>query len=69
MPSTSQMGPGADWRLSALQRQLLKWATDRRVHFNCFKNDFLMSVSRDVQRDRMVKHTAWLHGIREQLRT
>jgi hypothetical protein len=30
---------------------------------------FSLVLLRDVQRDRMVKHTAWLHGIREQLRT
>jgi hypothetical protein len=63
------MAPGVDWRLSALQRQLLKWATDRRVRRNCFKSGFFIDAGRDVQRDRMVKHTAWLHGIREQLRT
>ena len=64
------MAPGADWRLSALQRQLLKWATDRQVHPGCVINcAFFMNGGRDVQRDRMVKHTAWLHGIREQLRT
>lgn len=40
IPTTEQMGPGADWRLSALQRQLLKWATDRQVNLECFESEF-----------------------------
>jgi centrosomal protein CEP164 len=42
---TLQLGPagsGVDWRLSALQRQLLKWATDRQVHFKCGQERFLI---------------------------
>jgi hypothetical protein len=59
----SQMGPAADWRLSALQRQLLKWATDRQIKSShVFQFVFLCVMA------GMSNATAWsntLHGCME----